>query len=336
VIAALLAALALALAGADGDPAARLRAAVARAAAGEAAAAVDDLVALADQHPGQPVAAEALAKAAQLREERLHDPAGAVALWDRLLREHPGHRTTRRATARRAELRRGIGGDPAAYAAYRRLIADADLGTEAIARMEELLAGGERSFAREARLWIGDARFGRGELDAARAIYRELAAGDDVVARAAAEGLDRIAAAERRAAWIRRAWMVLAAALGLLALSLWRAAGSWPAAGRALLRLPTEAIYLLPAAAVVAIAAQRGNRMVADAVLWIGAGGVIVTWLSGCALDAERSQRGRVTPVRALSHALVAAVAIGALAYIAVSRDQLVDLIAETVRFGHE
>jgi hypothetical protein len=43
-----------------------------------------------------------------------------------------------------------------------------------------------------------------------------------------------------------------------------------------------------------------------------------------------------VSAVRALAHALAAATAIGALAYIAVTRDPLLDLIVETVRFGHE
>jgi hypothetical protein len=77
---------------------------------GEAAAAFAQL---AERWPDSSLAADALFAAAQLREERLADPAGAAALYDRLTRRYPHSRPAVAAGRRAAALRTELGDSPA-------------------------------------------------------------------------------------------------------------------------------------------------------------------------------------------------------------------------------
>jgi hypothetical protein len=122
----------------------------------------------------------------------------------------------------------------------------------------------------------------------------------------------------------------IAAALVVLIGSLRHAAGSWRAAGAALRSPPTEAIYFAPVAIVMIIAAATGHQSIAPATAIVLAGGLAVTWLSGAGLARARE------PWRVAAHALSAAAAVVAIVYIALHRTRLIDLIAETIRFGPE
>ena len=79
--------------------------------------------------------------------------------------------------------------------------------------------------------------------------------------------------------------------------------------------------------------AFTANRLIAPAVAMISAGGVALTWLSGSALEQLRAS-DRPGRLRAAGHVLVCLVGVAALAYVALTRDNLLDALIETVRFG--
>lgn len=129
--------------------------------------------------------------------------------------------------------------------------------------------------------------------------------------------------------WIMAAVLAVLAIAALVALR--RAAGSWRAAARRLARPPTEAMFLVPIAAVVVAFSYTGNPLVARTVLAILIAGVVTSWLSGALLDGRR-----VRLPRALLHAALAVVAIAASAYLAVDRGHVIDFLIETWHQGHE
>lgn len=156
-------------------------------------------------------------------------------------------------------------------------------------------------------------------------------------------GVDRVVLADLRAklaaaahrAWLRRAlWLVLSVLAIAALLVLRRETGSLRAALRGLARPPVEVLYLLPIALVLVAIAQTGNPLVARAVRTITVAGTAIAWVSGVALEAARRRRNRVTRGRALSHALAAALAVACVVYLAVDRQRMIDLLAETWRSG--
>jgi hypothetical protein len=98
-------------------------------------------------------------------------------------------------------------------------------------------------------------------------------------------------------------------------------------------RPPLELLFLAPVAAVLVGVALTAHRMIAPAVLILSAGGLVLAGLSGAALDLLRA-RGRPLRRRALLHAALCVAGVTALLYIALMRDDLLDLVIETVRFG--
>jgi hypothetical protein len=80
--------------------------------------------------------------------------------------------------------------------------------------------------------------------------------------------------------------------------------------------------------------AYTGNPLVADAVAAIFGVGIAVAWISGALLEAARARRGAVGAPRALLQAALAAAAVAGAAYLAVDRDRMIDLIAETWEHG--
>jgi hypothetical protein len=114
-----------------------------------------------------------------------------------------------------------------------------------------------------------------------------------------------------------------------------RSTGSLGAMVRAIARPPTELIYLVPIAVAWVVVAAHSNTLVARAVIFIAAGGVAITWLSGSAIVAARAA-GKLAATRLMAHAMAAALAVAAVCYLAVESERLIDLIAETVRFGPE
>jgi nitric oxide reductase large subunit len=91
--------------------------------------------------------------------------------------------------------------------------------------------------------------------------------------------------------------------------------------------------FLAPVAAVIVAASFTAHRAIAPAVLRISIVGVALAWMSGAALDLLR-QRGRPVRARAIVHIVACAVAIVSVGYIAITRDGLLDMLAETVQFG--
>ncbi|HEX5060703.1 MAG TPA: hypothetical protein VFV99_15145 [Kofleriaceae bacterium] len=160
---------------------------------------------------------------------------------------------------------------------------------------------------------------------------RELAALDAGPALVAALRAELSRAELRRTVrWIM--WGVLVALAVIAAIALRRAAGSWRAGLRRLARPPTEALFLVPIAAVVVGFSFTGNPLVARTVLAILAAGVATSWVSGAVLEGQPRVRFR----RALLHASLAIVAVVAAAYLAVDRGHVIDFIIETLRSGHE
>ena len=102
---------------------------------------------------------------------------------------------------------------------------------------------------------------------------------------------------------------------------------------RLALRPPSEALFFVPIAAVIAIVAHTGNPLVARAITAIAVLGTVVAWISGVVLQARRGPQ-RWWQLGA--HVVVALVAMAAVVYLAVDRDRLLDLLGETWQHGPE
>ncbi|HEY6033918.1 MAG TPA: hypothetical protein VIV58_06650, partial [Kofleriaceae bacterium] len=68
-------------------------------------------------------------------------------------------------------------------------------------------------------------------------------------------------------------------------------------------------------------------------VLRIAIAGIGFAWISGATLDLLRA-RGRAWRARAIGHVVACAAGVVAVAYLALTGGGLLDLLAETVRFG--
>lgn len=174
------------------------------------------------------------------------------------------------------------------------------------------------------------------ELDAAETEIASLTTGVPV----APDGAGLRAVQEQLATARQRAWIrwglrgVMAVLLIVAILSLRRAAGSFAAVARRLVPPPLEVMFLVPLAAVLIIVAYRGNPLVARAVRDIAVGGVLVAWLSGVLLEATRAHRGGLRMARVVIHVVLSMIAVGATVYLALDRDQLLDVVTETWRGG--
>jgi tetratricopeptide (TPR) repeat protein len=180
---------------------------------------------------------------------------------------------------------------------------------------------------------LGDALVTGDDLDGAAAVYRDLRSRPGADRRALDEAEALLAQARTRVRIRAAAWGALAVLLVLAAVVLRRDAGSWRQAVRALRRPPVEILYFAPVAALLVVSGHAGNRIVARAVLWIVAAGVVVAWVSGVALDVS-GRRPRLP--RVLGHVLAATLAIAAVGYLAVTRDRLLDMLIQTWQHGHD
>ena len=77
------------------------------------------------------------------------------------------------------------------------------------------------------------------------------------------------------------------------------------------------------------------HRLIAPAVTALAGFGLVLAWLSGATLDLLRT-RHRDVRRRSVLHACVALAGIAALFYIVLMRDNLLDLVIETMQFGPE
>ncbi len=318
---------------------------------------------------------DALFAAGRACEDKLLDPARALALYERILRETPDARVAsaaeRRAEHLRGEL--GAGGEHAAQAAaLAKLVAEADRSDP-----ERVIADGDALIAAawpgapDAALWLAEwlrrhARYADADAryqlviarwpDAPQArLARRGAAGcaldahDWDRAEALARGLpvadpadrgtrDELVAAAASGRWRDRiytgAWLGLALSLAALLASLGeailRGGRRWPNA-----RPPIEVMFLSPIAALLVAVSFTAHRAIAPAVLRISLVGIALAWLSGSALDLLRA-RGRAVRARSLGHVAACIVGVVAIGYIAITRDGLLDLLVETVKFGPE
>jgi hypothetical protein len=317
-----------------------------------------------------PDLADARFAAAQACETRLADPVRALALYARVVHDFPDARVAIAAARRAEQLRAQIGatGGPEA-AAFAKLVAEADrLTPEDVTRHADDLAAAAWPGAPDAALWLAaylqrsrrfaeaDARYAmvgtrwpgtrqaasaaRGRAGNAidahawdRAEQLATALDADAADRAIRDEVVRAAAAGRARS---RRYMAAWIALVLVALGL---AGSLAEASlrggahRPVLRPPLEILFLAPIAAVIVGASFTANQAIAPAVLRISIAGVALAWLSGATLDTLRA-RGRAFRARAIVHVVLCAIGVVAIGYIAITRDNLLDLLAETVKFG--
>lgn len=165
--------------GGDLDPSARFDAAMAMVSA-EPARAVDDLLALAQAAPDAPIAPDALLLAARTVEERLHAPARALALYDRLVARYPDARA-RKAAARRAAVLRsllGSGGQHAELAAELAALQAEAADQLTAAQRARVIALADAAWpgAVDAGLWLADVDARAGAIDRARARLADLTA----------------------------------------------------------------------------------------------------------------------------------------------------------------
>ncbi len=335
-------------------------------------AALSAAIEVIERAPASPELADELFAAARACEDRLHDPARALALYDRIFREMPDARVAiaaaRRAAALRAEV--GANGEHAARAKrLAELIARADakpsdaVFAEATALSNEAWPGaadaalflaellrrtGRHAEARDAFARVVDQwpatpqasiaiRGGAGNaIDAhdwalAIRLANALPIDDpaDLVLRE-----DLLAAVSRgqfRARLYGAAWIALLFGAAILLASLVQAIARTRRAPP--LRPPIEVLFLAPFGGLLVAIAYAENMPIAQSVAVLTAGTLGMTWVSGAALDLVRSF-GRPVRARALVHAFAAALAALALGYISLVRAGLLDVIAETVRYG--
>ncbi|HWN69100.1 MAG TPA: tetratricopeptide repeat protein, partial [Haliangium sp.] len=183
----------------------------------------------------------------------------------------------------------------------------------------------------------GDMAVRLGHFAEAERHYRSMPVTSPAALRSRDDALAELARSRLRERVHVACFAILAAVLlGLLA-SLRQVTGSARASLRALARVPTEVVFMLPIAALLTAGSFTGHESIGPAVTLVCAGGVALAWLSGAGLDAARAHASTAQPrrrLRPLAHAAAVALAVIALCYIALHRGHLVDMILETVRFG--
>jgi TolA-binding protein len=291
--------------------------------------------------PQSRLAARARARAEALRAEMGPDARSARALAE--LEDVLGHLAARPRAESIARVEKLLADDPRFPGAPRALtwLGNAlqleGRSDEALRRYREVSARWPRGeWTQRARRAEGDLLLQRRDWDGAERAYRSLLSDetDPLRETAAAEALARLGSEHWRARGYTVSWLVLAAGLAAAFAAAWRAAGGPGRGARALARPPTEALYLLPVAGLFIGAGLTEHAALGHALETIAAGGVAIAWLSGAALEAVRRAGRRVSGTRAGAHALLAAAAVVALCYIALTRERLVDMLLETVKYG--
>jgi len=279
----------------------------------------------------------------------------------------------RRIAVLRAQI--GPLGEGAAYAAeYAQLVARADrLPAAEVIRDAERLAAAAWPGAPAAALWLASWLRRSGRLAEAQAHYatvvdrwpqapearaalrggagcaleahawslaenlaKRLPATDDAERAARDDLLAAAARGRRRDRWYVAAWLALLGVFAALIGSLVEVMRQSPRGKRwSVLRPPIEAMFFAPVAVVLIGVAVTAHRLIAPAVTVIATGGLALTWLSGATLERLRTM-GRPGRLRGVTHGMACVIGVAVLAYIALTRDHLLDLLVETVRFGPE
>ena len=356
-----------ALAFADGGQQ-QFAAATALEARGDYAGAATALERLGHDLPADSFAADALFEAAVVAEERLSDPARARRLYEEVAAKYPTSRLSRRARTRADFLGQSLATGEAPLREYDAIVgsAGAHANADARARMERLLAAhADFALADRALFWLGQAyldahdesradaafvacetRFaasefaprckkaradlllGHGHPFAARALYRELSASRDPLARSSgAEGLaDSLL-------WLTRSVGVAVATIYLLLFFALQLRTIRPL--RRLQTLPTELLYYAPVAFLFVLAALTENRLIGVATAILAVGGGLIVWLSAAGLPA-RLERGAMGRGERWRRAIGLAAAVVCLMFLAVQTTGLTDLVIETLKWGPE
>lgn len=329
--------------------------------------ATDDPKALAaavDAVERAPADADTLYAAGRAAEDKLVDPARALALYERLLHDDPDSDAARKAERRAVILRAELGpGD--AYreqaTAFAKLVAEADRTGDVVARAEQLAAQ-DWPGAPATMLWLAEWQRRQGAFAQAEAAYLSVvqrwpASREAVLAKLGAAGAaidgkqwaraealvaelpqqtetdemtrdelgKRIRRGRSRERFAVISWVALAAVFLGLAGSLAYAARK---AKRFSLRPPIEVIYVAPVAAVLVAASFTAHRAIGPAVAWISGVGLLLAWLSGAALELARGRS------RSVVHVVACVIGVAAAGYLALTHDGLIDMLVETVRFG--
>lgn len=314
---------------------------------------------------------DALFGAARACEDRLLDPARALALYERILRELPDARVAQAAERRAEQLRAEVGahGEHAAdAAAFAQLVAAADtLPTTELTERGDALSTKAWSSAADVALFVADVLRRRGEYALAQARYAEVAtrfpphlvdalrggAGNaidahdwstadrlitELPAGSEADLLIRDSLRSDFRAGRRAHRLYIASWIALVVSVLAMIASLLEACLRGGWRRPAlrptgEVLFLGPVAAALSAIALASRAVVTPAVLQIFAVGIGLTWMSGMTLDLLRA-RGRGVKPRAVLHVVACAAAAVAIGYIAIVHGGLVDILAETVQAG--
>jgi TolA-binding protein len=331
----------------------------------EAATALEKL---ARDKPTDSFAADALYEAAVVSEERLSDPAHARALYDEVATKYASSRLSRRARTRADFLGRSLSTGEEPLREYDAILGGAAQRppAESRARMEALLQKWPSfALADRALFWLGqrlaeerrwaeaqaklleierrfpasewalrakkaraDIILSRGHPFVARALYRQLQASSDAVARSAGnEGMSD------STSWIVRAILVAVSIAYLFGFAVAHLRTVQPRAR--LRRVPIELLYYAPVAALFVIAALTENRAIGLATTGIAIGGAIVVWLTSLAF-AARLERGPMSLGARAGRAAAVVVAVCALGFLAVQATGLTDIVVETFRAGPE
>lgn len=203
-----------------------------------------------------------------------------------------------------------------------------------IAVLDEAIATAPTAELRgRARYAAVHARIHARDLGAARADLTAIASAPNADPMVVMQLEAALATAEQRARVRLAMWLVLALAAVVASWRARRDAGSWRAAGRAMLRPPVEVWYLAPVMAALVLVAESGNPMVARAIRAIALCGVGGAWLSGASLQLARAA-GPLSARRVGAQVLVVVAALAGAAFLVVDRDRMIDLVAETWRSG--
>ena len=346
----------------------RFEAATALEAKGQFADAAAALETLGHEKPADSFAPDALFEAAVVSEERLADPARARRLYEEVATKCPSSRLSRRARTRADFLARSLTTGEEPLRAYDDILAGAANRprAESRARMEALLAKWPTfALTDRALFWLGqrlaeerrwdeamtrfaelerrfpssewalrakkaraDILLGRGHPFRARAIYRELVAAADPVARSAGhEGLSD------SVSWILRAIGVVVCIVYLLGFAWLHLRAVMPRAR--LRRVPLELLYYVPVAVLFVAAAITENRAIGLATSGIAVGGAALVWVTSLGF-AARLDRGPMSAAARIGRVAAVAFAVGALVFLAVQATGLTDIVIETFRSGPE
>ncbi|MGE0551460.1 MAG: tol-pal system YbgF family protein [Kofleriaceae bacterium] len=323
--------------------------------------------------PTTPGLADALYAAARACEDRLRDPARAMALYERIVRELPDTRVSTASQRRLEQLHAELGdhGEHRQRATeLAQLIGAANaLPPEQLVQRGDALAQAAWPGAPKAALWVADWLRRAGRRDEAQRRFADIVTRWPRTAHAAIAVRSGAATAIERGDWdlarelaaqlptdapedqivrddtfaaIERGELVARGYVSSWIIVLAVAFGLVGSLVEAILRgglrwpplrPPTEVLFLAPLAAAVIAVTIATQPLIAPIVIAISLVGLAVTWLSTTALDLLR-QRGRATRARAIAHALGCLLGVLAVAYIAVMHADLLDLLIETARSG--